>query len=87
MKHDVCLTLPWMREGTKHVLAVVESLLDSEFRTASRLPGWSKAHVVGHVARNAEALTRLAVWARTGVETPMSGVASTQWKLGRSSTA
>ncbi len=71
MKHDVCLTLPWMREGTKHFLAVVESLLDSELRTASRLPGWSKAHVVGHVARNAEALTRLAVWARTGVETPM----------------
>jgi maleylpyruvate isomerase len=27
--------------------------------------------VVAHVARNAEALTRLATWARTGVETPM----------------
>jgi maleylpyruvate isomerase len=26
---------------------------------------------VAHVARNAEALTRLATWARTGVETPM----------------
>ncbi|MEV6639537.1 maleylpyruvate isomerase family mycothiol-dependent enzyme [Amycolatopsis sp. NPDC051371] len=71
MKHDVSLTLPWMREGTKHFLAVVESLSDSDFRTDSRLPGWSKAHVVGHVARNAEALTRLATWARTGMETPM----------------
>lgn len=71
MKHDVSLTLPWMREGTKHLVAVVESLSDSDFRTDSRLPGWSKAHVVGHVARNAEALTRLATWARTGVETPM----------------
>jgi maleylpyruvate isomerase len=27
--------------------------------------------VVGHLARNAEALSRLAAWARTGVETPM----------------
>jgi maleylpyruvate isomerase len=71
MKHDVSLTLPWMREGTEQFLVVVESLSDSDFRTASRLPGWRKAHVVGHVARNAEALTRLAMWARTGVETPM----------------
>ncbi|RSM44200.1 maleylpyruvate isomerase family mycothiol-dependent enzyme [Amycolatopsis balhimycina DSM 5908] len=71
MKHEVSLTLPWVREGTKHFLAVVESLSDSDFRRDSRLPGWSKAHVVGHVARNAEALARLATWARTGVETPM----------------
>ncbi|MEV6873081.1 maleylpyruvate isomerase family mycothiol-dependent enzyme [Amycolatopsis sp. NPDC051128] len=71
MKHDVSRTLPWMRQGTEHFLAVVASLPDGEFRAASRLPGWSKAHVVGHVARNAEALTRLATWARTGVETPM----------------
>lgn len=35
------------------------------------LPGWTRAHVVGHLARNAEALTRLATWARTGVETAM----------------
>lgn len=71
MKHDISVTLPWMRQGTKRFLAVVSSLSDGEFRAASRLPGWSKAHVVGHVARNAEALTRLATWARTGVETPM----------------
>lgn len=71
MKHDVSLTLPWMRLGTKHFHAVVESLSDGDLRAASRLPGWSKAHVIGHVARNAEALTRLATWARTGVETPM----------------
>jgi maleylpyruvate isomerase len=71
VKHDVSVTLPWMRQGTKHFLAVVASLSDGEFRAGSWLPGWSKAHVIGHVARNAEALTRLATWARTGVETPM----------------
>jgi len=40
-------------------------------RMPSALPGWTRAHVVGHLARNAEALTRLANWADTGVETPM----------------
>ena len=37
----------------------------------SRLPGWTRGHVVTHVARNAEAMCRLLTWARTGIETPM----------------
>ncbi|MGH3937850.1 MAG: maleylpyruvate isomerase family mycothiol-dependent enzyme [Pseudonocardiaceae bacterium] len=37
----------------------------------SRLPGWTRGHVVTHVARNAEGLVRLLSWARTGVQTPM----------------
>lgn len=37
----------------------------------SRLPGWTRGHVITHVARNAEALVRLLTWARTGIETPM----------------
>jgi len=32
---------------------------------------WTRAHVVAHVARNADALGNLLSWARTGVETPM----------------
>ncbi|MHB1533919.1 MAG: maleylpyruvate isomerase N-terminal domain-containing protein [Acidimicrobiales bacterium] len=35
------------------------------------LPGWTRAHLLAHLARNAEALGRLLTWARTGVETPM----------------
>jgi maleylpyruvate isomerase len=70
-RHDLEATLPWMREGTAHLLAVVDKLADADLRAPSALPGWTRAHVVGHVARNAEALTRLASWARTGVETPM----------------
>jgi maleylpyruvate isomerase len=38
---------------------------------ASRLPGWTRGHVITHVARNAEGLVRLLTWARTGIETPM----------------
>lgn len=70
-RHDLDRTLVWMREGTAFLEAQVAALTDDELRAPSALPGWTRAHVVGHVARNAEALTRLAGWARTGVETPM----------------
>lgn len=70
-RHDLDATLPWMRAGTVRFLGVVAELPDDDLRAPSTLPGWTRAHVVGHVARNAEALTRLASWASTGVETPM----------------
>ena len=37
----------------------------------SALPGWTRAHVVAHLAGNAEALRNLVTWAASGVETPM----------------
>ncbi|MGH3917202.1 MAG: maleylpyruvate isomerase family mycothiol-dependent enzyme [Pseudonocardiaceae bacterium] len=43
----------------------------SDARGPSRLPGWTRGHVLTHVARNAEGLVRLLSWARTGVQTPM----------------
>jgi maleylpyruvate isomerase len=70
-RRDVDLTLPWMGAGTALLLRAVDALPDDALADPSTLPGWSRAHVVGHVARNAEALTRLATWARTGVESPM----------------
>jgi maleylpyruvate isomerase len=60
-----------MGAGTELLTRAVGALPDDALRAPSALPGWSRAHVVAHVARNAEALTRLATWARTGVETPM----------------
>jgi len=69
--HDVSITLPWMQEGTSVFLGQLASVTDDELRGPSRLPGWSRAHLTGHLARNAEALARLAAWARTGVEKPM----------------
>lgn len=60
-----------MRQGTTCLLAVVDNVTDDMLRMPSALPGWTRAHVVGHLARNAEALTRLANWADSGVETPM----------------
>ncbi|WP_328346419.1 maleylpyruvate isomerase family mycothiol-dependent enzyme [Streptomyces violaceus] len=70
-RHDLTVTLPWMREGTALLLGVSDGLTDADLSTPSTLPGWTRAHVIGHVARNAEALGRLAAWARTGVPTPM----------------
>jgi len=69
--YELTETLPWLRSGTDFLLGGVDRLTDDELRQPSGLPGWSRAHLVGHVARNAEALGRLAAWARTGVETPM----------------
>jgi maleylpyruvate isomerase len=60
-----------MGSGTELLIRAVDALPDDALRAPSALPGWSRAHVVAHVARNAEALVRLATWARTGVETPM----------------
>lgn len=71
MRRDVTATLPWMGAGTEFLVQLVDALPDDALRAPSALAGWSRAHVVGHVARNAEALARLAHWARTGVETPM----------------
>jgi len=70
-RHDVDQTLPWMGAGTEFLVRLVGAMPDDALAAPSALPGWSRAHVVGHLTRNAEALTRLATWARTGVETPM----------------
>ena len=53
------------------VAGVVDRLTDDDLAADSNLPDWSRAHVVAHLARNADALVNLLTWARTGVETPM----------------
>ena len=60
-----------MRDGEQFAAATVRQIPDADLYGPSLLPGWSRAHVIGHLTRNAEALARLAAWARTGVETPM----------------
>lgn len=61
----------WMDEGTRLFDGHVRSLRDHQLLEPSRLPGWTRAHVVAHVARNADALGNLLTWARTGVVTHM----------------
>ncbi|WP_017594964.1 maleylpyruvate isomerase family mycothiol-dependent enzyme [Nocardiopsis potens] len=48
----------------------IGALTDEDVRAPSLLPGWSRGHVLSHLARQAEGLGRLLEWARTGVENP-----------------
>jgi maleylpyruvate isomerase len=64
-------SIEWMDPGTARVLECAERLSDAEVLEPSALPGWTRAHVLSHLARNADALVNLLTWARTGVETPM----------------
>jgi maleylpyruvate isomerase len=61
----------WWAAGERAVAAALDELTDDRLRQPSALPGWTRAHVVAHLARNADALVNLCTWARTGVETPM----------------
>ncbi|WP_406141607.1 maleylpyruvate isomerase family mycothiol-dependent enzyme [Streptomyces sp. NBC_01089] len=52
------------------LLAGLAGLRDQDVPEPSGLPGWTRGHVLSHLARQAPALERLLEWARTGVETP-----------------
>ena len=56
---------------TDRLLATVDRMVDVDLRGPSLLPGWARAHVLTHLARNADGLVNLVRWARTGQETPM----------------
>ncbi|MCX4760066.1 maleylpyruvate isomerase family mycothiol-dependent enzyme [Streptomyces sp. NBC_01275] len=71
MSAGPAMVLEQAAKGTAAFEAAVHRLTDPGFTRPSYLPGWSRAHVVAHVARNADALVNLLIWARTGVETPM----------------
>lgn len=45
----------------------IGGLTDADARGPSLLPGWTRGHVLTHLARNGEGGTRLLGWARTGV--------------------
>jgi maleylpyruvate isomerase len=63
-------TLAWAGDGAAHLRGLMTRMGEEAFRAPSALPGWSRAHVLTHVARNADALINLLTWARTGVRTP-----------------
>jgi maleylpyruvate isomerase len=59
-----------MRHGTALFTSQTD-LGDSALSRPSTLPGWTRKHVVAHVAANADALGNLIRWAATGEPTPM----------------
>lgn len=65
------LGLTLARQAAMAVHKVVDALDEVAVHEPSRLPGWSRGHVVSHLARNADALVNLLTWARTGIEHPL----------------
>jgi maleylpyruvate isomerase len=57
--------------ATRHLLDSLSDLADRQVLEPSLLPGWTRAHVLTHIARNADALVNLLTWARTGEKIPM----------------
>ena len=52
------------------LLATVDSLTDDELAAPSKCGGWTRAHVVAHLALGADAMGNMITWGTTGVETP-----------------
>ncbi|MFF2121730.1 maleylpyruvate isomerase family mycothiol-dependent enzyme [Kitasatospora sp. NPDC058184] len=66
-----------VRASAGRVLATVGTLTDRQAREPSTLPGWSRAHVLTHLARSADAYRWLLTVARTGTEPgPRAGAAA-----------
>lgn len=63
--------LEWMRDGTRVFSEAVASLDKDAFDAPTPLPGWTRKHLIAHLAANADALRNLTRWASTGIETPM----------------
>ncbi|WP_438387263.1 maleylpyruvate isomerase family mycothiol-dependent enzyme [Actinopolyspora saharensis] len=66
--HDL---LAAVQGATNTLLETVGAMDEVSVHAPSSLPGWSRAHVISHLARNADGCVNLLTWARTGVEHPM----------------
>lgn len=60
--------MQWVVHGTKRFIDLLGS---ADYGAPSLLPGWTRRHVLSHIASNAEALGNLVHWAKTGEPTPM----------------
>jgi maleylpyruvate isomerase len=56
--------------ATDRMLETAATLDDAGVAAPSALPGWTRGHVLTHLARNADGMGNLLHWARTGIVTP-----------------
>lgn len=68
-QYDRAITV--LTDVTDALMDTVHRLDDAAVAASSLCEGWTRGHVLTHLARNADALRNLVTWARTGVETPM----------------
>src|SRR5437870_12625963 len=69
--NEVSHSLDRLAAATDRVLATATALSDAQAREPSLLPGWTRGHVLTHIARNSGGMVNLLRWARTGTEAPM----------------
>lgn len=62
IEHDLGL----VEAATTVLLDTASRLTDDDVAAASLCDGWTRGHVMTHIARNAEAMVRLTRWAVTG---------------------
>src|SRR5437763_14459256 len=75
---EVSHSLDRLAAATERVLATATALSEAQAREPSLLPGWSRGHVLTHIARNADGMVNLLRWARTGTQTPMYASAASR---------
>jgi len=59
------------QEITQTLLGETILLTDEQWGAPSRLPGWTRAHIASHLARNADGLTRVVQQLRDGLPTSL----------------
>jgi maleylpyruvate isomerase len=60
-----------LRSATERLVATVERLQDYQVVGPSLLPGWSRAHLLTHIARNADGVRNLLLAVRSGITVRM----------------
>ena len=53
-------------QATQRLLDAARIIPEADLRAPSLLPGWTRAHVLAHLARNADAIRNLLIGARSG---------------------
>ncbi|MEV6232462.1 maleylpyruvate isomerase N-terminal domain-containing protein [Saccharopolyspora shandongensis] len=71
LAHQITTQLTAIDDASSRLLDTVAGLDELAVRQPSLLPGWSRAHVITHLARNADGFGNLLIWARTGIEHAM----------------
>lgn len=59
-----------LQRETGMAMATISSLTDEELAKPTHCEGWTRAHLVAHLALDADATSNLVRWAVTGRETP-----------------
>ncbi|MEY9894021.1 maleylpyruvate isomerase [Catenulispora sp. MAP12-49] len=68
---DAAADLEQITEATAHLLDTVADMTDEDLRGPSLCDGWTRGHVLAHIARNADGLSNMLNSAATGEVTPM----------------